>query len=323
MTNFEMPIFTPGKANITKSDVGHLSRLVKSTCPSAEIKGKSPKKSKKLKRKPTLEVSIAVGERYVYDVACASESSVWMCGAGLIYYDNNVRLLEKDGNNTETLECPMNPKYVALKSPTCVLFSDHTDNTVKLWSREVQKVLITTEDWTPKGLVVTLSNDVIVCQYKKTEAAVSTAALSRVVRYDDKGSVIRKMEFNGDKRIFRNAIFIAENRNFDICVSDEEKHSVVVMDKLGKMQFVYKGNIKSGKYQSFNPRGISTDSQCNILVSDYLNYTIHVIDQQGKFLSYLLRREVKFPLGLSVDKNDKVWVGEYSNGTISVIEYLS
>ncbi|XP_061179921.1 E3 ubiquitin-protein ligase TRIM71-like [Saccostrea echinata] len=320
MANFEMPIFTPGQAHITKSGVGQLSSLIKSACPSVEIKRKTPKKSKKLKRKATLEVSVAVGERYVYDVTCASESSVWMCGAGLIYYDNNVRLIEKDGNNTETLECPMNPKYIALKSPGCVLFSDHTDNTVKLWSREVQMVFIKTEDWTPKGLVVTLSSDVIVCQYKKTEAA---AALSRVVRYDEKGSEIRKMEFDREKRIFRNAVFVAENRNFDICVSDEDKHSVVVMDKLGKLQFVYKGNIKTGKYQSFNPRGISTDSQCNILVSDYLNYTIHVIDQHGSFLSYLLRKEVKFPMGLSVDKNDKVWVGEYSNGTISVIEYLA
>jgi DNA-binding beta-propeller fold protein YncE len=188
--------------------------------------------------------------------------------------------------------------------------------------QEVPEVLIRLEDWIPKGLAVTLSGDVIVCQSKETEAALKSTSLSRVVKYDRKGSEIRKMEFDGAKRVFRNALFVAENRNFDVCVSDEGKHSVVVLDKLGKVQFVYKGNIKIGRYQNFNPRGIATDSQCNILISDYMNYTIHIIDQHGQFLSYLLPKKVKFPLGLSVDENDKVWVGEYSNGTISVIKYI-
>lgn len=321
MTNFEMPAFTPGQMDI-KSNIGQLSSLVKSVSPAAVIKKTSKKQSKQIKRNPTIEASVAVGERYVYDIACTSESSVWMCGAGILYNDNNLRLIELDGKNSKTLECSMNPKYIALKSHGCILFSDHSDNTVKLMSREAPEIFIRLEDWTPKGLAVMLSGEVIVCQYKETEVAATCTALSRVVKYDGKGSEIRKMEFDGVKRIFRNALFVAENRNFDICVSDESKHSVVVLDKLGKLQFVYKGNVKTGRYRNFNPRGITTDSQCNILISDYMNYTIHIIDQYGQFLSYLLPKKVMFPLGLSVDEDDKVWVGEYSNGTISVIEYF-
>lgn len=322
MTDFDLPVYSPGRVDV-KAGVGQLSHLVKSVIPSSVIKKRSAKKSKKIKQEPTIETSITVGERYVYDVACASKSSVWMCGAGLFYYDNNVRLIEKDGNNKETLECPINPKYIALKSPGCVLFSDDSDKTVKLWSRDYQRVFIKTDSWIPEGLAVTLSGDVIVCQYRKTEVAAEHNSLSRVVRYNGEGSEIRKIEYNKEKRMFWHALFVAENRNFDVCVSDKAKHAVVVLDKMGEFQFIYKGNIKTGKFQSFNPRGLDTDSQGNILISDYMNYTVHIIDQYGNFLHYLMRKHLKFPLGISVDADDKVWVGEYNNGTIAVIEYLS
>lgn len=322
MTDFDLPVFSPGRVDV-KASVGQLSRLVKSVIPSSFIRKRSAKKSKKLKPEPTIETSITVGERYVYDVACASKSSAWMCGAGLFYYDNNLRLIEKDGKNTETLECPINPKYIALKSPGCVLFSDDSDKTVKLWSRDYQRVFIKTDSWIPEGLAITLSGDVIVCQYKKTEVAAEHNSLSRVVRYNGEGSEIRKMEYSEEKRLFWHALFVAENRNFDVCVSDKTKHAVVVLDKMGELQFIYKGNIKTGKFQSFNPRGLDTDSQGNILISDYLNYTVHIIDQYGNFLHYLMRKHLKFPLGLSVDADDKAWVGEYNNGTIAVIEYMS
>lgn len=322
MTNFDLPIFTPGQVDV-KTGVGQLSRLVKSVIPSSVIKKKNSKKSKLIKREPTIETSITVGERYVYDVACASKSSAWMCGAGLFYYDNSVRLIEKDGNTSETLKCPVNPKYIALKSPGSVLFSDESDKTVKFWSRDDQRVLIKTENWIPEGLAVTLSGDVIVCQYKETEVAAVHNSLSRVVRYNGEGSEIRKMEYSKGKRLFLHALFVAENRNFDVCVSDKAKHTVVVLDKMGEFHFVYKGNIETGKFQSFNPRGLDTDSQGNILISDYLNYTVHIIDQYGNFLHYLMRKHLKFPLGISVDCDDKAWIGEYSSGTISVIDYLS
>lgn len=321
-TNFELPVFTPGQGDV-KAIFGQLSSLITSVSPSYAIKRERSKKSKRIMREPYIQASVTVGERYVYDVTCASVDSVWMCGAGVFYHDYNVRLIGKDGENKETLECPINPRYIALKSPTCVVFSDDSDKTVKLWSRDLQMILVRTGDWIPKGVDVTMSGDIIVCQFKKAEVAPVHSTLSRVVRYDENGSELRIMEYCEGKRLFKLALFVAENRNFDICVSDEGKHAVVVLDKIGKMQFVYKGNIKSGKYHSFNPRGLDTDSQGNILISDYLNYTVHIIDQHGTFLHYLMRKQLKLPLGLSVDEEDKVWVGEYSNGTISVIEYLT
>lgn len=86
------------------------------------------------------------------------------------------------------------------------------------------------------------------------------------------------MEYRKEKRLFWYVFFVVENRNFDVCVFDLVKYVVVVLDKMGEFQFIYKGNIKIGKYQSFNLRGFDIDSQGNILILDYMNYIVYIID---------------------------------------------
>lgn len=110
-----------------------------------------------------IEIFIIVGERYVYDVVCVLKLFVWMCGVGFFYYDNNVWLIEKDGNNKEILECLINFKYIVLKFFGCVFFSDDFDKIVKFWLSDYKGVFIKIDSWILEGLVVILFGDVIVC----------------------------------------------------------------------------------------------------------------------------------------------------------------
>lgn len=59
--------------------------------------------------------------------------------------------------------------------------------------------------------------------------------------------------------------------------------AVVVVDRSGEHRFSY-----TGQGLDFDPHGICTDVLGHILVCDYINYTVHLLDQDGKFLSLLL-----------------------------------
>jgi hypothetical protein len=105
---------------------------------------------------------------------------------------------------------------------------------------------------------------------------------SKVVRYcgstetqtiqnDDQG---RPLYSSGDDK------YISENRNLDVCVSDNHANSVVVVNASGKLRFRYTGP-PSNTGESFDPVGITTNSQGHILVADSINHRVHIVDQEG------------------------------------------
>lgn len=61
--------------------------------------------------------------------------------------------------------------------------------------------------------------------------------------------------------------YISENMNRDICVAVWIAGAVVVVDQAEQYRFTYKGP-QTTPQRLFYPRGITTDSQIRILVSD-------------------------------------------------------
>lgn len=149
---------------------------------------------------------------------------------------------------------------------------------------------------------------------------------------EDKGQVIRFgngqvaqtiPKANSCLTLYIDPRYIIENKNRDIVVSDYWR-GVVVTDHEGNYRFSYRAN-PSG--QKIKPRGICTDALSHILVCDRKSESVHILDEDGNFLSYLLTTQSpgldSKPCSLSYDVHTHLlWVGSYNN-TLSIYRHLN
>ena len=69
--------------------------------------------------------------------------------------------------------------------------------------------------------------------------------------------------------------------------------------------------------------GICTDVLGNILVCDGHSDTVHLLDQDGGFLSIILSSQqgIKYPRGVCVDDENNLYVGQLHTNTVTVYQY--
>ena len=84
--------------------------------------------------------------------------------------------------------------------------------------------------------------------------------------------------------------------------------TVVVVSAAGKLPFRYTGPPFTTQ-ESLHPAGITTDSQACILISDWVNHNIHIIDQDCNFLRFIDKCALQSLWGLCVDsRNNLLWL---------------
>lgn len=247
-------------------------------------------------------------------VACVSKDDVWVTGKDktMKHFNSHGVLLEKVDTLTGNW-----PSDVCVTEQGDLLYSDWNDNSVNLVNGGKVKKLLTLERWKPSGICVSSNGELLVCMQSLDEYE------SKVVRVS-KSTVVQEVQYDNNDELYSGGgctMFIAENKNFDICVSDFKARHVVVVNQRGKLRFKYNGRMYTdgGK---FSPYAIDTDEMARIFVVDSGNRSIHVTDVDGHFLSYITECGSSEHMGLSI-KDGAVFVGSGNSDTVTCFRYSS
>ncbi|XP_062601578.1 uncharacterized protein LOC134263263 [Saccostrea cucullata] len=199
------------------------------------------------------------------------------------------------------------------------------------------KLINVKEPWVAKCVYSSPSNGDILVGILRYEKDKNKPAKAKVVRYISTGKKHIQVigDENTDQRLYEHPLYITENHNGDVIVSDQNR-AVVVTDRKGKHRFSYAGPPQEEKDEfSFTghlstsqllPLGLCVDALSNILVSDANSKTIQMIDKDGHFLSLLFteQRWKKAPRALSYNnKNHLLLVGTSDhNEEICIYRYI-
>nr|XP_034319872.1 uncharacterized protein LOC109620628 [Crassostrea gigas]XP_034319873.1 uncharacterized protein LOC109620628 [Crassostrea gigas]XP_034319874.1 uncharacterized protein LOC109620628 [Crassostrea gigas]XP_034319875.1 uncharacterized protein LOC109620628 [Crassostrea gigas]XP_034319876.1 uncharacterized protein LOC109620628 [Crassostrea gigas]XP_034319877.1 uncharacterized protein LOC109620628 [Crassostrea gigas]XP_034319878.1 uncharacterized protein LOC109620628 [Crassostrea gigas]XP_03431987 len=148
----------------------------------------------------------------------------------------------------------------------------------------------------------------------------------KVTRYNQSGQLTQTIQNDiTGLGLYNRPVYITENNNGDVVVSDFDIGSgvVVVTERGGRHRFSYTGH-PSGS--GLVPHGICTDPLSHILVCDEWTKTVQMLNSDGQFLSHLLIRPsgIFSPQSLSYDVNThRLWVGSEDNNTVVIYRYIT
>ncbi|XP_048771452.2 tripartite motif-containing protein 2-like [Ostrea edulis] len=270
--------------------------------------------AKALLDEPRLAATIDTGYEYLSSVSCLSDEYVWTRGDKKIMKLLNLQsqlltsIKTKSGNE---------PRDITVTRERDLVYTDPDKRTVNLVKNTQIQTVIRLRGWLPLYICSSSYGDLLVTMisddYKQSKVArYSGSTETQSIQFDGHG---RPLYSSGDIK------YISENRNLDICVADYEGKTVVVVNQSGKLRFRYTGHPSNTK-KSFDPVGITTDSQSHILTVDYRNHRIHILDKDGQFLRYLQDCGLRRPYGLCVDTRDNLFVAEWNTAKVKKIQYL-
>lgn len=270
--------------------------------------------TKSLLPEPELIATVKTNCKQLKGICHNEDDRVWIYGT-----DEILREVDITGTvqNCITAISKNSQKDIAKNKMGEIVYSHLSDECVNIVREGKISKLLDLSGWIPFGVTFNADDDLMVCMrredYQESKVGIfSQGKLKKEIQFDETGKPL----FSAS----RNNMYIKENANKDICVSDWNACAVIVLKSSGELRFRYTGNL-SRSFKQFYPHGIVTDNYCRILVVDRKNDCLHVIDRNGKFLTYITC-SLQDPYVLSMDPDENVWVGEYDTGCVKVIKYL-
>ncbi|XP_062617251.1 uncharacterized protein LOC134278961 [Saccostrea cucullata] len=202
-----------------------------------------------------------------------------------------------------------------------LIYKGCNKNIIKLSKDKVKTTVIPyTSPWTPLCVYSSPSTGDLLVGIRNTD----TYREGQVNRYSNTGEHIQTIQHdNTGQGLYSEPNYITENCNGDVIVSDSGCDAVVVTDSSGKHRFSYTGPTSGSE---LSPCGICTDALSHILVCDPNTDTIHIIDQDGLFLTQLETKQhgIGTPVSLSYDCDTQLlWVGSLYNNKVNIYRLIN
>lgn len=274
---------------------------------------------------PEIVATVETGNEKLRSVSCLNEEQIWTSG-----HPNDIECFNIGGSLLQTIPTVSGncPNDIAVDIDGDIIYSDWataTVNRVDLKSGQTERILRLFLNWKPYYLCVTSSGELLVTMtlHHYDESYVKVVRYfgsteRQTIQYDDEGEPL----YSGNNK----TKYISENRNLDICVADSGAGAVVVVNQDGKLRYKYTGRPPIHSFlissRTFEPYGLATDSQGRILTADRMNRCIHILDQDGQFISYIDNCDLNKPWGVCVDQKDNLYVCEFHNGYVKKIKYV-
>lgn len=257
---------------------------------------------------------IKTGYRWTYKVECGhGTNQFYVSGSESIikHMDTKGILLDEIATESKNI-----PRCFTVSKDGHLMYSDTVDRSINAVNNGEVKCIAKLGGWKPQSICSTSSGELLVA------LKADDVNEAKVVRYCS-SKVKQEIQFDSTGQpLYSDPHYIDDNKNLDIVVSDFDAKVVVVVDKLGSFRFTYKGIHSDKMSDAFCPRGLTTDSMCHILVADFDNNLIHVIDQDGQFLRLIQNCGLHLPLDLSTNSDNILFVVEYYSNRVKEIQYL-
>ena len=249
----------------------------------------------------------------LYDMTVTDDKKVWMGGQS-----RDLKLFDLQGHLHRTVTITCTGIYISMHNKQ-VVFSDNLDKAVKRVSDDDTVVtMFTTGDWRPFGITGSASGDLLICLRNDDQ--------SKVVRYNSTGTVLQEIQYDSQcQTLYQFAWYITENTNGDIIVTDLKRTMAIAVDRLGVYRYSYGGKMRAfGVSKDIDVCSVATDSVGHVIITDFQGDKIHMLNQDGNFLRYIIPHgiELKFPRALCVLDNDKIIVGECMSGLAKIIQFM-
>lgn len=253
------------------------------------------------------------GNNNLCHVSCVGNKEIWTSGC-----DEFLRLYNLEGKLVKSIKTKSGniPIAIAIIRFDDLIYADNYDRSLNIVKGTEVHTMIRLQGWRPIGVCSSSSDEFLLLMVNDSNNQTKVVRYSgstekQTIQFDGKGIPL----VSSTSKNF--PTFICENKNFDICVADNNANAVVVVNQSGEFRFRY-----TSINRLFQPIGIVTDSQNRMLISDGMNNFIHILNEDGKFLQYI-NCILQCPRGLCVDNNDNLFIAESATCAVKIIQYCS
>ncbi|XP_060078522.1 uncharacterized protein LOC132558020 [Ylistrum balloti] len=245
-----------------------------------------------------------------------SATEAWICcGWG----SKDIHLYDVDGYKKASLTLDVGVDHMVMTSSGDLLVSSYNGTVITRVDEHLQMTTFAVLNFIPRGMAVSDSREVYVCGVERLSGK-SESNRYLIVKMSEEGHVISDIDVAPHDP---HRIAVDSCGNMFFSDYNGSRREFVVMDTVGNVKVKYNTPPGDPLDNPFYPLGVTRDRYGHVLVSDWNNDCIHLLDKDGNFVRYLLRSGdgVECPSALGIDREHRLWVGN-GIGCVSVYQYV-